>query len=277
MSYFISNQVPSYVTSANNETSTNIQPSPIISKFDNTETLVILPNCDADTRCAYWLGALNGINYIGCGINVLRFMSEIDETNANIGLQQAIDTRLGTPFSIIGDWFIKKLYNSGKDEYNNVNYKIFETKIDINSKNNLSYYFDVLNSYLPVNSCTIVKLNRNNYELLNRTPGHYVLMSKDMAGDLWTYEPLTSYTGHCDKRKYNGTVSDNFFKVYQNEGYDNVSLLMMKATIMGGGKNESKNNFLMPEDTIGDFIKDIQKSIECNKKQKGGKEIKKKE
>ena len=92
-----------------------------------------------------------------------------------------------------------------------------------------------------------------------------------MAGDLWTYEPLTSYTGHCDKRKYNGTVSDNFFKVYQNEGYDNVSLLMMKATIMGGGKNESKNNFLMPEDTIGDFIKDIQKSIECNKKQKGGK------
>lgn len=281
MSYYNStNQPPTFLNSTHNEYSTQIVGSPIVN-FDNTQSLVILPNCNAEIRCAYWLGALNGVTNIGCGINVLRFISEIDESNAQAGLQQAI-TGQGTPFSVIVDWFNKKIYNSGLYIHNYEMYQIHETRLDINSKNNLAIYFNILNTYLPLNSCTIVKLNRNDNPLLrpvNTTPGHYVLISKDMTGNLWTYEPILSVSGNCNKRKFNGTVSDNFFSAYQNEGYISASLLAITRFVgRGGGENtenisENEKQFLMPQNTIDEFITDIKGSIECKKS--GGKTKKK--
>ena len=83
---------------SNDATSTNMQASPVVNAMDESVRLMILSGCNAETRCEYWLGALNGEHRRGCGINVLRFMGEIDEENANIGLDQAINSGQGTPF-----------------------------------------------------------------------------------------------------------------------------------------------------------------------------------
>lgn len=269
--------------------------------------LVILPNCNADLRCSSWLGALNGETRRGCGINVLRFMNEIDDINALHGLDRAINSGQGTPFSDIVDWFNKKLTNSRQSiDADGNTFFIYEQTIRINSKVLLEEYFKQLDYNLPINSCTIVKLNRHPdpaQRPANLTPGHYVLMSKDGSGKLWTYEPYISTPTNCVKREYKG-VSDKFYNAYQSQGYITVSILMTQATPasprpasprpvppiptaprpaasrpaprpssprpvpeeqtpmeIGGGKINSV--FLMPKNTLGNLINDINNSIEC--------------
>ena len=183
--------------------------------------LVLLPNCNADERCKAWLGALNGQTNIGCGINVLRFMGEIDEPNAQHGLVQAMGGQ-GTPFTDVVNWFNKKI-----NKFGNNNTVIQEVILNIDSKENLTAYFNILIQNLTLNSCTIVKLNRNSdprYRPANTTPGHYVLMTKDSNGDILTYEPIFSGPSKCDSRKYKG-VSDNFVNTYKTQGYITASLL----------------------------------------------------
>jgi hypothetical protein len=168
-------------------------------------------------------------------------MSEIDEENANSGLNQAIQSGLGTPFSLIINWFNEKLKNMNLSD----KFEALELKRSINTKQFLTQYFNFLNTYLPKNSCTIVKLNRHpdpgqRPGLL--TPGHYVLMSKDINDMLWTYEPYASNNNNCVKRQYKGFVSDNFFNTYQREGYITASLVQIndikdKMDISGGGDN----------------------------------------
>jgi hypothetical protein len=182
--------------------------------------LAILPMCDADVRCNMWLGPLNNVSTIGCGINVLRFMSEIDNPNANQGLQEAMSGS-GTPFQHIVNWFNLKSRNL----LLNKNY--YEGIYDISSIANLSSFFQGIKSALVNNSCILVKLNRNDDPALRPpglTPGHYILLHKDSNGELYTYEPIYSNPGNCNKRIFNG-VSQNFFRVYNQQGYITASIL----------------------------------------------------
>jgi len=231
---------------------------------DINSRLMILPGCNADTRCTYWLGALNGETRRGCGINVLRFMGEIDESNAKIGLNQAMNTGQGTPFADVIDWFNKKITNSQKGN------EIYVASVTegINSLSELTRFFRVLNFHLIPNSCTIVKLNRHADPAQrpgNFTPGHYVLISKDNAGKLWTYEPYISKPGDCNRREFKGTISQGFFNAYnKQQGYISASFIEFRKTTVGGGYDNKEEAFRMPEDTMSNFVKDIEMSIVCN-------------
>lgn len=270
---------------------TNIEGSKKPTAHGDIVRLVVLPNCNAELRCAYWLGALNGQQRVGCGINVLRFMSEIDEPNAQVGLTQALTSGQGTPFSDMVNWFNAKLINAGKSHYRNEKYSIIERQYKIDSIPNLTHYFNILDYNLPLNSCTIVKLNRDPDPIkrpVRATPGHYVLVSKDATGKIWTYEPYLSKPGDCNRREYKGTVSPGFFKAYDSQGYITASLLLIYRTIVviGGESAEIKTPdsssfipndapFLMPEDTIQNLITDINNSTECKMGSTKGKTKKK--
>ena len=279
-----------------NEYSTKIRPSSIQNPINNSTRLVILPNCNAENRCKNWLGPLNGETRRGCGINVLKFMSEIDELNANRGLKHAIEKGIGTPFSFIVDWFNLKLKNTGLSK--NGEFIITENSGSIGSKTKLTEFFKMLEYNLTPNSCTIVKLNRDPdpKKRGNLTPGHYVLISKDNKGEIWTYDPLLSTPNNCERKKYKG-VSDNFFTAYKNQGYISVSLLALnqtritvpmdivteeeRITIPTDAVSEKdritvpmdvvneEEIFLMPVNIMNEFIETIS---DCNK---GGKIIRK--
>ena len=72
------------------------------------QRILILPNCNAAAKCPRWLGALNNVKTIGCGINALMFLGEIDEPNAQKGFNHASQGK-GTPFSDIVKWFDNKV------------------------------------------------------------------------------------------------------------------------------------------------------------------------
>ena len=260
---------------------TNVEASAAITG-DPNKRLLILPNCNADVRCEHWVGALNGEQTKGCGINVLRFMSEMSEEHAQRGLQEAMASGQGTPFSIVVNWFNYKYQKTNKNQSINPfkrslhQYVIAEEVIDISSIEALTNYFNILLSQLPPNACTIVKINRHpdpRQRPGNLTSGHYVLMSKDAAGVLSTYEP--SRMGNCDKIPYEGSVSQELFRAYSSQGYLNVSLLVIvgNRTIMRGGRKRKRGGYhnVMPAGTMDALTRDIERSIECNNTSSGRK------
>ena len=185
-------------------------------------SIAILPACDADIRCKMWLGPLNQIGNIGCGINILGFMGEIDWDNAQKGIGEASNG--GTPFQHIVNWFNLKSTTIG------LNKQYREKKYPIDSMKGLDDFFQDVKSKLPHNSCVLVKLNRND-DATQRprglTPGHYILLHKDSEGVLHTYEPIYSRPGDCKTRKFKG-VSPNFFNSYQAQGYISASILEVR-------------------------------------------------
>lgn len=244
---------------------------------------LLLPNCNANERCLYWLGALNNVTTIGCGINVLRFMGEIDEPNAQKGLSLTY-YQDGTPFKLVTDWFQHKFTNMGVFMNDGYIRTVEEFKYDISTKENLQVFFNRLNYFLPNNSCILVKYNRHDdrrHRPGNLTAGHYVLISKDFNGKLFTYEPLTSNKTKCDKREYKGMVSDRFFTAFRSQGYITASVLVIKVErhqlfrAQRGGTDEITETFLMPEDIYSDFINKLNESIECKKNKIGGKKNRK--
>ena len=201
--------------------------------------LAVLPNCNADDKCTQWLGALNGERTRGCGINVLRFMNEIDEPQAKIGLGQAMGSGQGTPFEHVVAWFNLKFQRSDtikkQSIQDSVRYSIVAGMSDINSIDLLQHFFDMITNELPLNSCIIVKLNRHpdpNMRPGLLTPGHYVLITKHPDGSIWTYEPFLSTPGDCKRRPFNSPVSENFFKAYSAQGYLTASYLLVKYTLI---------------------------------------------
>lgn len=288
---------------------TSIKPSGIYNPANPDLNIVVLPNCNAPERCAFWLGPLIGQENIGCGIYVLKFMGEIDPENEKKGFMEAKLSGIGTPFNDIIDWFNKKLIASGKNEDASYYYNIIEFILDISNLENLSLFFELLYNHLPINTCTIVKLNRHPDTLIRKrmtgmdlTPGHYVLISKDKDGILRTYEPIYSKPGDCKSFPYKGFISSNFFKSYQKQGYISASLLIMQRTRkniiedhdikmsdvnitkheddidmssqIGGNSNDIQQFFSMPEDTIDNLIEDIKNSTICIKDKKGGRKKK---
>ena len=201
------------------------------------QRILILPNCNAAAKCPRWLGALNNVTTIGCGINALMFMDEIDEQNAQKGFNHASQGK-GTPFSDIVKWFDNKV-KTLPGAHPSVSVK--EIKYSIGTKEHLEGFFRTVFIEMPENSCIIVKYNRPDKFLQhnNLTPGHYVVLSKEV-NKLFTYEPLTSTWNNCNKRELkNLTVSDNFFNVMSvANGYDTASILGIDIPTMYGGNKE---------------------------------------
>jgi hypothetical protein len=257
---------------------TKIMPQNLERRICANEYLAIIPDCRAYERCISWIGPINGVKTIGCGINILRFLEEMDY-NTSLAAWTEAAKGYGTPFQAIVLWF------NNKSNYNPVTDPVYfkENIININTIENLTFFFNTINTILPPNSCTIVKLNRNNNPELrppNKTPGHFILMSKDVNNILYTYEPISSGGGSCDRREYKGSISQGFFNAYQAEGYLTASTIFIHQTIHqyipdndddddlgGGGKNNEK--IAIPNNIFNDFIDAVEKSEECVNK--GGK------
>ena len=52
-----------------------------------TQHFVLVGNCYPKERCAHWIAPT--LKHIGCGINAIRFMGEIDDYNGQSALNQA--------------------------------------------------------------------------------------------------------------------------------------------------------------------------------------------
>jgi len=231
-------------------------------EFALNTSLAILPNCDARDRCANWIGPLNGNNRIGCGINALAFLGEIEGEQVQRGLRLAQNT--GTPFEYIVAWFNNKIQNIDNTK------RFIETRYNINTRENLERFFIFMNYNLERNTCTIVKYNRHpdaNQRPANLTPGHYVILHKDNNNSIFTYEPIYSTQGNCDARPYNG-VSNNFFAAFQRQGYLTVSVLSVIRIPMGGNKVAENNGenvgpYLIPDKILNELSDALKPSTVC--------------
>jgi hypothetical protein len=172
----------------------------------------VLPNCNAVHRCNVWKGPLERGAMVGCMVNILRFIGEMDDETAKYEYQKTLLLK-ETPFATVIN-HLNKSRNMFKEKI-----------IPIYTKELLTIFFDTMENVLPLNSCIIVRLERSKTTLY--TPSHSILLSKDKRGVLWTYEPYQSMDGKCSKRRYKG-VSDNFFNSYQKYNYVNASILTIK-------------------------------------------------
>jgi len=259
------------------------------------QRILILPNCNAAAKCPYWVGALNNVTTIGCGINALMFMEEIDQNNAQEGLTQALQGE-GTPFRHVVKWFDDKVKTL------NPSVSVKEIEYSIVTKEHLQGFYSSVFNEMPENSCIIVKYNRSikSQQLINATPGHYVVLSKEGVNKLFTYEPLTSTLEKCDKRELKDlTVSDNFFNAMSvNQGYISASILGIDYTMYGGNKEKTISNEKVLSDeifnlellddfvqqnncrriggrTIKDKKRNLSKKLKKSKKSKKSKKLKK--
>jgi len=216
--------------------STKIRRTTVPNALNPNQRILILPNCNAAAKCPYWLGALNNVTTIGCGINALMFMEEIDENNAQKGFKQALQGK-GTPFRHVVKWFDDKVKTL------NPSVSVKEITYSIDTLKHLQGFYSSVFNEMPENSCIIVKYNRSieAQQSKNLTPGHYVVLSKEGVNKLFTYEPLTSTVGKCNRRELkNLTVSNNFFNVMSvNQGYISASILGIYSTMYGGNKEEN--------------------------------------
>lgn len=216
---------------------TNLVNSNVPNVLNNNDRILVLPNCNALQRCSRWITALNNVKTIGCGINALAFLQEIDDPNTAKGLTEARQNS-GTPFAHVVAWFDTKVKSIAP------NYSVKETQYDIQTIIQMQGFFNSLSTEMPENSCTIVKYNRSSFFALQHglTQGHYVVISKE-GGKIFTYEPLTSTIEHCDRRELKrGTVSENFFKVMSDQGYISASIAVVYYSGTGAaGAGKLKN------------------------------------
>jgi len=212
-----------------------------------TTALAILPNCDTKTRCQNWLGPLS--SGIGCGMHGLLFMGQIDRPNFDRGLAKA-KAEGGTPFRYMVDWFNQK----AKEQ--NLPYKFQEKIIPIHTEAFLKEFFDTLQVNLPDNSCLLVRWNRdlNTARSIGLVSGHYALLSKE-NGEFYTYEPLLSKPGTCDKRIYKNLRDPQISKgmgmtFHSTNKYISASLLIMepivKPAVDASGDTEMIGGAMIP-------------------------------
>jgi hypothetical protein len=245
-----------------------VKTNPFNANTNVKQHFVVVHNCFAAERCKHWIPPT--LNYIGCGINAIKFMGQIDETNASLGIQQAVSSNIGTPFQHMITWFNRKI-NSTKNMFIN------EQAFDITTKVNLQGFYNLIIDVLLNNSCILVKYNRSDSRPSTVTPGHYVLLTKE-NDKLYTYEPLTSTSEKCDKRELkNNNVSDNFFKVMNNQYYITASVMVVNIDInyginYMGGNYKGGNNIIHFKNNINmnDMINDLVKNYKCKIPNKNG-------
>ena len=190
--------------------------NPMNKNLNVTQHFVLVGNCYPKERCAHWIAPT--LKHIGCGINAIRFMGEIDDYNGQSALNQAINSGFGTPFQHMVYWFNDKIKHRN-------NMTISEFTFDITTKLRLQGFFNVMIQNIQNNSCVLVKYNRHP----SVNVGHYVLLSKE-NDILITYEPLTSSSEKCDSKHLNNNkVSDSFFNAMTSgdDGYISASVMVV--------------------------------------------------
>ena len=256
---------------------------------------LILPNCNFRERCSQWIrGVLPPSGRIaGCGVNVLRFMSEITTSEIDIALG-LLDTgegvRTGLAFGDIIQLIGFKLGNSDRIFLDRPGHSITiaEFQLPIDNKENIGEFFAKLNSYMPEDSCIMIKLNRDpNRDPDELTSGHYIVIGK-VNNQLITFEPLLSTRENPVMRIYTPPPSDNFVRAWNYQHYVTASFAGLQYVPLqpqpriGGGSEEDvtvidakdiKGVVFIPEKIVDEMIDALIKSIECKNEPKGGKRI----
>jgi len=251
---------------------------------------LVLPDCNAEERCRLWQGFMlppSGANR-GCGFNVLRFMSEIDNTDAEDALpfmENGMEFENGLPFSFIVDRFNGFVRNTDQQYFeasDGYDYNIEEHKFAIDGRDNIVGFFESLNQLMPENSCILVRFNRSENHLeRGLTSGHYCVITK-FQGRLTTIEPHTSNPNSCNSKIYNSPPSDNFVQTWARELYVTASVLIIHyypEDQNGGGEGKEKIKInsvvFIPKKLIDRIETALKNSMECKKESNiGGKKRK---
>ena len=260
---------------------------------------LILPNCNFRERCNRWTEAYlppSGRG-VGCGINVLRFMSEISGTEVG-SVMPLFDTSQfysqGMPFSEIVRLISFKLNRTPGAiqifQKPGHTQQIDEIVIQINNKQNIRVFFEQLDLYMPEDSCILIKLNRDpNRDPDGYTSGHYIVIGKE-NNQLITFDPLLSTSVNPVMRAYTPPPSDNFVRAWNEQHYVTASFVGLQyipiqpqqQPRIGGGSEEDvtvidakdiKGVVFIPEKIVDEMIDALIKSIECKNEPKGGKRI----
>ena len=254
-SFNLENQSKHSIQSLKEETESSDISFSELTDEKNKKNIFYFKDCNASENCDKWLGPLNGIDNIGCGINILRFLNLIEDPEAEIMLNEAKKELIGTPFPVIVLWF-------------NTNYKkkylFVEKKIDIKIKDDLIQFYNFIKEFMSDNTCMILKSNETIHS------GHYFLLSKK-NNELIRYEPLYSEKNNCFK-KIITDISDKYFNLFKDV-YKSISLLYIvyNDKIHTSSSHSSSVDPLLSnlsggnkDNIFNKFINSINNSIECN-------------
>ena len=200
--------------------------------------LAVLPDCQAKERVEQWRGTLLGDKSIGCAINSLAFLSELDTNMAIQKVRQLgqCATRMGTPFSDVVDWFNKRQDPEQPLLFQEARFKLTDGKPVPNQTppvtsgtlapesdqttsggmHALFGFYAAMESELPNDACTVVKMNRPE-GTTDLTPGHTVVIAKNKEGQLATIDPqqltVTPFKGRVSAAFYNAFVAQRYISV----------------------------------------------------------------
>ena len=175
-------------------------------------SLAILKNCGVSDRWSKWMIQPSPLRFninLGCGLNVLYFLSLISYEQADVEFDKLTDPSCsvkGTPLSMIANAIRVEGMRAVVKRFN------FELKDDI------SMFFNKMYHVLPDNACTIVR-----YERSGDAVGHTVIMSKK-DGVLHTIDPQQILI-----RPYKGFVSDKMVTAMNTAGFISVSIIMLET------------------------------------------------
>ena len=256
---------------------------------DVKRMMLIWNNCHWDERCNRWNGYLRPKSgkEIGCGINSLRFLSAINANNIDLLFKKVDEPGVwndGMPFDYIVEIFNIMLQNTPNfTQFENHTSFIEEYKLPIDNADNIEDFFEILDLYMPENSCILVRLNRDGQQI-GLSSGHYVVITKS-EGNLITIEPHLSTEGSCISRTYVPPPSANFVRAWNYQYYNSASILLVTYSpivpavvakkgggkMFGGGKGYINGAVEIPVNMTQKFEDSLEQSIECNEPRVGGK------
>jgi hypothetical protein len=204
--------------------------------MENTSSIALLQNCDCVNRFNRWMetgGTLYKLNenetekeakkywrQIGCGINSLVFLGIFTREQGTTILPH-INKQKGTTFSEIMEYVFMKNENLlNKYIYSEVIYSI-------NSFENIKKFYNYLYNILPLNTCTIIKLNRDPTDSIcsgYKGTGHTIIISKDANGIIYTIDPQ----GETIRQRISEKTDTKIFESFQSNCFNTVSMMHVK-------------------------------------------------
>lgn len=184
--------------------------------------IAIIQNCNVEDKWEDWNnycpeeGGLHGQQHIGCIFNVLGFLNVISIPEARREVEDVnVGPGISTPFNSVLSWFnsakqdrpTKYIYQSGYFELNTSNQDLYKAY--------LKKFFDQMVKKMPINSCTLIQLERP-----SPNAGHYIILSKTSRNKLVTIDPQLS-----KKSEYKNSV-DKFYKLYWNQKFLRINFII---------------------------------------------------